>query len=55
MMKKQWAQPQLIVLVRRKPEEAVLVTCKYDGSLGPKTNQDACHQGSGDCEDRLPS
>jgi hypothetical protein len=26
--KKQWTKPELIVLVRSKPEEAVLVACK---------------------------
>jgi len=26
--KKQWQKPALIVLVRRKPEEAVMKTCK---------------------------
>ena len=29
--KKQWTKPKLIVLVRSKREEAVLVTCKYSG------------------------
>jgi len=27
--KKQWHKPALIVLVRHKPEEAVLQVCKY--------------------------
>ena len=30
--KKQWHKPAIIVLVRRKPEEAVMSFCKY---LGP--------------------
>ncbi|MBU0493047.1 MAG: hypothetical protein KKB13_14470 [Chloroflexi bacterium] len=30
MNKKQWQKPELIVLVRGKPEEAVLATCKID-------------------------
>lgn len=29
--KKAWAKPELIVLVRGKPEEAVLNACKGDG------------------------
>jgi len=29
--KKAWVEPELIVLVRSKPEEAVLSGCKYDG------------------------
>ncbi|MBC8446887.1 MAG: hypothetical protein H8D78_03980 [Chloroflexi bacterium] len=28
MNKKQWQKPELIVLVRSKPEEAVLTACK---------------------------
>lgn len=28
---KAWKKPELIVLVRSKPEEAVLVACKGDG------------------------
>ena len=27
--KKEWSEPELIVLVRSKPEEAVLGVCKY--------------------------
>jgi hypothetical protein len=27
-----WTPPELIVLVRNKPEEALLVACKGDGS-----------------------
>ncbi len=34
-MKKEWIKPELIVLVRSKPEEAVLVTCKYDVQTDP--------------------
>jgi hypothetical protein len=33
--KKQWTKPELIVLVRNKPEEAVLATCKMFGVGGP--------------------
>jgi len=33
--KKQWRKPALIVLVRRKPEEAVLQACKTAESVGP--------------------
>ena len=31
--KKQWQKPALIVLVRRKPEEAVLEACKASDDL----------------------
>ena len=30
--KKEWVEPELIVLVRSKPEEAVLAVCKADAS-----------------------
>jgi hypothetical protein len=30
--KKQWSKPALVVLVRSKPEEAVLQACKTSGS-----------------------
>ena len=32
--KKEWSEPELIVLVRSKPEEAVLSGCKGSGSPG---------------------
>ena len=44
MKKKQWQKPQLVVLVRSKPEEAVLTGCKVDSpsSTGPTTDADFC-------------
>ena len=47
---KPWQKPELIVLVRSKPEEAVLVTCKNPGNpTGPgKTNCKAA-TGPDDC------
>ena len=36
-MEKDWSRPELIVLVREKPEEAVLQTCK-GGSTGDPNN-----------------
>lgn len=33
--KKKWVKPKLIVLVRGRPEEGVLYTCKRDGLTGP--------------------
>jgi hypothetical protein len=43
--RKQWRKPALIVLVRRKPEEAVLVGCKMGSELAPT---EACNTGT--CE-----
>lgn len=49
--KKKWQNPELIVLVRSKPEEAVLGACKSGGMQGDATNQaDACQQGTGMCD-----
>lgn len=33
--KKEWTEPELIVLVRSKPEEAVLMVCKEAGGTTP--------------------
>ena len=36
--KKKWLQPQLTVLVRRKPEEGILDGCKTAPPVGPLEN-----------------
>lgn len=33
--KKEWVAPELVVLVRSHPEEAVLTVCKGTGTSGP--------------------
>jgi len=40
--KKQWQTPQLTVLVRSRPEEAVLAACKYAGMSGSTGGKNAC-------------
>jgi hypothetical protein len=42
--KKPWQKPELIVLVRSKPEEAVLVVCKAPTSkfMGPNDPSNRC-------------
>jgi hypothetical protein len=42
--KKAWQKPELIVLVRSKPEEAVLVVCKTPNSkfMGPNDPTNKC-------------
>ena len=41
--KKEWVTPELIVLVRSKPEEAVLVGCKFAGNpAGSGAYDSAC-------------
>jgi hypothetical protein len=37
-----WETPQLIILVRSRPEEAVLSTCFGGGDVGPGAGKDAC-------------
>jgi hypothetical protein len=40
--KKTWLRPELVVLVRGRPEEAVLAGCKIGGSSGPANHNKAC-------------
>lgn len=44
-VKKEWKTPELIVLVRSKPEEAVLTACKtfFSGGNGLNAAQFACY------------
>jgi hypothetical protein len=37
-----WSKPELIVIVRGKPEEAVLQTCKTWGEVGSDVDFSAC-------------
>ena len=45
-MKKNWEKPQLLVLVRSRPEERILAGCKRDPSAGegPLLNVNNCMQ-----------
>ena len=51
--KKVWVEPELIVLVRSKPEEAVLISCKASwGVIGPFFMDNSCSpQGWGGCSE----
>lgn len=40
--KKKWRRPELTVLVRSRPEEAVLALCKTTGSSGPNIAAGMC-------------
>lgn len=46
---KTWTKPELIVLVRSQPEEAVLDNCKSDSIAGgnPTSIQNSCHGSDG--------
>jgi len=49
MAKKKWVIPKLIVVIRGKPEEMVLWTCKYPRNAGFVSGQDHCIYRSGYC------
>jgi len=53
---KKWVTPELIILARSQPEEAVLLTCKTDGVLvGPNTKM-SCSVFTGlGCDANWPS
>ena len=50
-VKKEWTKPELLVLVRSNPEEAVLTTCKTSVHVGDNAAQDGTcrYLGSGYC------
>jgi len=48
-VKKEWKTPELIVLVRSKPEEAVLASCKYVGGTGSNNNANCKIGGAAQC------
>lgn len=51
-MKKKWQTPELIVLARSNPEEAILETCKYGSLTGDAGANSRCFNsdnGSGWC------
>ena len=47
--KKKWVEPELIGLVRSRPEEAVLETCKGGESIGSSYLEAGCIDGGVDC------
>ena len=56
-MKKIWEKPNLVVLIRSRPEESVLTHCKVGGSglEGGHTKVDGCHNGICDSNCDNPS
>ena len=54
---KKWVKPELVVLVRHQPEEAVLQNCKTGDGGGPgvSSGYDRCSEGVGTCPTNLPS
>ena len=51
--KRAWSSPELIVLVRSKPEEAVLNACKAQYGTGDAGSFDYCSRGSASCRNCL--
>ena len=49
--KKEWSEPKLIVLVRSKPEEAVLSACKGTVSVDPSSESGICYFSCAPCVD----
>jgi hypothetical protein len=47
--KRPWRRPELTVLVRSRPEESVLDTCKGAGMLGPSDPGNKCKKKLGLC------
>jgi hypothetical protein len=47
MGRKLWRMPELVVLVRGKPEEAVLGGCKLWPHTGPVHGYEGCYQTPG--------
>ena len=46
----QWTRPELVVIIRTKPEESVLATCKTAASAtGLASENLACYQVDVDC------
>lgn len=51
-----WKKPELVVLARSRPEEAVLAGCKYPSEFqttGP--NKKTCANNNAQCASQLPS
>lgn len=44
--KKEWRKPELIVLLRNMPEEAVLQSCKFSSGAGPIADELGCDGGT---------
>jgi hypothetical protein len=43
--KQEWERPQLIALMRSRPEEAVLAACKTTGRAGAVASNNNCYAG----------
>jgi hypothetical protein len=48
-VKRPWGRPELVVLVRSRPEESVLTACKGAGVVGPTDPGMKCKKKDGLC------
>jgi hypothetical protein len=53
--KKQWSRPELTVLTRNRPEEAVLNGCKVEDLNGPGANNCTSDITEGPCDNLFSS
>jgi len=53
LVKKEWTEPEVLVLVRSNPEEAALASCKGVAWTGPTTGDDCYYHYL--CTDAIPS
>ena len=52
----EWTKPELIVLVRNRPEEVILSGCKSNpGGGGPENDNSGCYATCADCAAPVPS
>jgi len=49
---RRWSKPELVVIARSQPEEAVLTTCKWNNSVG---SLGSCKQAGVDCSANMKS
>ena len=50
-----WSRPELIVIVRSGPEEAVLSVCKTEAAVGPVYDWGVCSEYSTPCNQDVSS
>ena len=53
--KTEWHKPELVVLVRSRPEEAVLRACKGSQAFGPPEGLKNCKTHGSRCETNVKS
>lgn len=49
MPKKKWTKPELIILLKGRPEEAILAGCKGGDTAGPQSDYELCDSAITEC------